>query len=400
LFETLREWFERRRTLREAEVADRQDRGAYGHFFSEQIEFAFEALGQGAHEQAYGIWAKMRGRFPDLSLTSKRGLSLLLDLRRYDEAEAMMQEGRERHPFLADFYTAGSAQVAYRRGDANEAIHRCQILRRKFPRVADGYAIAAACLAELGRHDEAEAMIGRGLQMAPTEFELHKQYARNAMRNQDWPEALRRWKIVCEQFGENWLGPLSVAQCLRELGRFAEAEKSLSQACERFQRTDWLFAEVADLATAKGEFDEAVRCWELVLTRFPGLNIAYTRGAAAMRKIGREVAADKLLGVAVQRFKSDIHVHIEHAKSAHDRGDWKAATERWILVRDRFPECVEAPARVAEALKAARQQIGRCGELTNNGSAFLEAETVVMQHNVGGGGTNDRSLETELSWPS
>ena len=70
------------------------------------------------------------------------------------------------------------------------------------------------------------------------------------------------------------------------MGRFAEAKKILDDACERSgMNNPWPFAALADLATAKGEFEEAVQCWEVVLGRIPGFAIAYTKGAEAMRKI-------------------------------------------------------------------------------------------------------------------
>lgn len=150
----------------------------------------------------------------------------MLDLGRYDEADAMMQEGRRRYPHHAHF-TRGYAQSARQRRNFQEALRRCEILRKKFPRVADGYTIAAACLTDLGHYDEAEAMIGRGVRKLPNDFDLHMQHARNATQRREWPEALQRWEVVRSRFEGQFLGPLGAAQCLRELGRYPEAEKIL-----------------------------------------------------------------------------------------------------------------------------------------------------------------------------
>jgi cytochrome c-type biogenesis protein CcmH/NrfG len=144
------------------------------------------------------------------------------------------------------------------------------------------------------------------------------------------------------------------------MGRFAEAQKVLSEACERWGTNNpWPFAVLADLATAKGEFEEAVQCWDVVLRRFPSFTIAYTKGAKAMRKIGREVEADELLRVAVTRFRSDLAVNLEYARSAHQRGDWAAAIERWATLRDRFPECAEAHVQEVQAVAAAKRHDSR-----------------------------------------
>jgi tetratricopeptide (TPR) repeat protein len=285
---------------------------------------------------------------------------LLLKLGSFDEVDAMMQEGRKRYP-REEHYARGYAQSARRRGNLQEALLRCEIVRRRFPRVAEGYAIAAACLNDLGRHDEAESMIRRGVQKLPNEFELHVQHARNATQRREWPEALRRWEVVRRRFEHQFVGPLHAAQCLREMGRFAEAETILTEACERFYQIDWLYAESADLATAKGDYDVAVQRWAALLRRSPNFTIAYTKGAQALRKIGREVEADELLCIAVTRVLWDLPVHMEHARSAHRRGDSAAAAERWALVRDRFPECTEAREQEAEALAAAGQRVSAQG---------------------------------------
>ena len=355
--------------LREIRAAEKISRD-FKSFFLEQVEVAYEAYDRGAHEQAYDIWTKIRLRFPALSVTTKRGLNLLLELGRYDEAEALMREGRGRYranaaSFSADqaaFLEAGLARIACQRGNLKEAIDLCGALRRKFPHVAEGYTVAAACLVGLNREDEAEAVIAQGLTKAPGDFEMHKQYARNAMWRRDWPEALRRWEIMSDQFKDQWLGPLGVAQCLREMEQFEEAEEILGSACETFYKSDWLFAESADLATARGDLDEAVRRWERVLTRFPGLIVAYPRAAEAMNKIGRTAQADELLTFAVNRFQSDLYVHLEYARNAHRLEDRVIAADRWRLVCERFSTCEEARQRHVDALAAAGRKASHYGK--------------------------------------
>jgi len=113
---------------------------------------------------------------------------------------------------------------------------------------------------------------------------------------------------------------------------------------------------LAGLAAAQGDIDEVIRCWEVVLYRFPGFDRAYTAGAEAMRKVGREADADELLRQVVGRSPAYLAGHLEYARSAERRGDWSAAAERWALVRVRFPDCDEAREGEAAALVLAEQQ--------------------------------------------
>src|SRR5262249_23634293 len=144
--------------------------------------------------------------------------------------------------------------------------------------------------------------------------------------------------------------------CLREMDRLAEAEKVLTEAGANYGESSGLFAEIADLATAKGDFDQAARCWKNATKLSPSSITAYTKGAEAMRKAGREAEADELLCVAVMRFKANLGIHLEYARSAHRRADWAVAAERWRLVRDRFPEYVEACQQEAKALAGVKRQ--------------------------------------------
>jgi tetratricopeptide (TPR) repeat protein len=355
VFETVRSRFDRWRAFWTLRSITRSDNSSFSAYFLEQIDLSRMAFVSGNREEAFDIWRKMNLQFPDLTMVSDRAFNLMLDLGCYDEADAMMREGQKRYPDSAQF-TRGSAQVAHRRQNHQEALIRCEILRKKFPRVAEGYAIAASCLTDLGRHDEAELMIGRGVLKLPDNFELHVQHARNATQRRDWSEALGRWDAVRGQFELQFLGPLGAAQCLRELGRYADAETILDKYCQRFPGVDWLFAEQAELATAQGDFETAVLRWKALLRRSPGFAIGYPKSAAALRKTGQELEADELLGTAVTRVRSDLAVHLEYARSAHRRGDWTAAIVRWALVRDRFPTCIEGRDLEADALAAMELQ--------------------------------------------
>jgi predicted Zn-dependent protease len=308
VFEALREWFERRQAFRELRAIEEGGSGAFSKFF-------------------------------------------LIDVGPHDEAEALIREGRRRHPRFRSLYAAAFARVAFRRGDFEEALRRYEIVRRGFPQVADGYNIAAACLTELGRRDEAEAILERGVRKLPDDLDLCKRYAQAAERRLDWPEGLRRWKTLSDRLDEV-VGFLGEAGCLKQMGRLDEAEVVLTDACERFRGNSWPFAELASLSTTKGDFAAAARRWEAVLQLFSGHEPAYLKAAEALRLIDREAEADEVLRVGMTRFFANLAINLEYARSAHRRGDSVAECERWALVLERFPACAEAREEEMAALAA------------------------------------------------
>lgn len=347
----LKDWWDRRRVLRELRANEASGSEAYSAFFTEQIELALMELSHQRRQRALEIWRRMYSQYPDLCLKSERALNLFVDLCLHDEAEVLIEEGRRRFPRGRSLYDTALARVAYRRGDFKEALRRYEVVRRGFPQVVDSYTLAAVCLSALGSADEAEAMLERGMRKHADNYDLCARYAQTAVERRDWNAALERWKIVSRRF-PYLPGPLGVAQCLRELGRLDEAENVLVDASERFASNPYPFAELAGLAIARGDLPEAIERWNVVLDRFPSFDRAYTESATIMRKVGRHAEADERLRVIVERSPEYLPGHVEYAKSAELRGDWRLASERWAETLTRFPECAEAIAGKAAALAA------------------------------------------------
>jgi tetratricopeptide (TPR) repeat protein len=340
VFGALKEWWERRRALRELRASEDEGSQGFRKFFVEQILDARSSLIRGDRPLALRIWRDMNERFPKLILTSDEALNLLVDLGQYDEADALVRTGRKRYPRYRLMYAAIFARAAQGRGDADETLRRCAILRRKFPHSGVGYTVAASCLSSLGRQEDAEAMIEQGVRKVPGSYEISVAYARHAERRRDWPRALDRWKALKDRFDE-FLGPVGMAQSLRETGRYLEATEIALEASVRFPKSPWADVELARIAAAQGDLEGTARRWQIARERFPDFPVAYIAGAEAERRIGREAEADKILNLAVARMRFDLGVHLEYARSADRRGDL-AAAERWSLVRDRFPTCQEA----------------------------------------------------------
>jgi tetratricopeptide (TPR) repeat protein len=58
-------------------------------------------------------------------------------------------------------------------------------------------------LCELGRFAEADSLVLKGLEFHPDDEELLENYAWVAQRQEDWPEAQRRWEKLKGIYPEN-----------------------------------------------------------------------------------------------------------------------------------------------------------------------------------------------------
>jgi tetratricopeptide (TPR) repeat protein len=355
VFGALKDWLEQRRAIKELRAAEGEGSTGFSAYFKEQIALVKEAINRQAHEQALLIWHDLLRRFPDLILKSEQALNQLVDLGCYDEAEELIEEGRRSYPRFRPVYAGVSARVAYKRGDLDEALRRCAFARRKFPRVAEGYTVAATCLSDLGRPAESDAMTDRAAHRFPKDLLMNIANARNADRAENWPVAMRRWEVLSKRFGDNFLGPLGVARSLRGMGRLAEAKQQAMATSEKFPKVQWIYAELAEIAQAEGDLEGISRCWELARERCPDYARGYVDGAAVARKLGKDAEADEFLRLAVARIRYDLPLHQEYARSAERGGNEAEAARRWSFVHQRFPACEEAQAKASAAAVAAEE---------------------------------------------
>ena len=338
MFGTLSAWFDRLSAFHALSSAERRDTHAFEKAFEDTVERAREALDRGDTEVSLAIWRETHRMPPGLARNAKTAMRLLLDLGQFDEAEAIVREGRRRRPSDPRF-AIDAARIAHRRGDdAEETLRRCDTLRRKFPRAAEGYTIAAICLTSLGRDAEAGSLLRRAARKLPKDLEILGEYARHAESARDWAEALRRWEAGNARF-DHLLCRGGIAHCLRELGKYEEATAFASETTRRFPRDPWAFAELAHVAAAADQPDEACRLWAEARRHFPFFLPAYADAAALAARNGREAEADSILGLAVNRFRWNLDLHLAYARQAAGDDDRAA---RWTLVSERFPDCQEA----------------------------------------------------------
>ena len=262
-----RAWSERRQIFREIRHQAADDREQLRFKVKDDLIHVLSALDRGDRKFANEAWAGLMERHAAVTRESPLALKVLIGLKRFDEAEALMRSGQEKHP--GDFrYARGLAEVAHEKRDFDTAIERWAYVRKRFPGVAEGYTQGANACIQKDQLAAAEALALQAIQKFPSHIGGPLEYARVAVKTQEWEEALRRWQPLCDQFGY-FGGYVGSAQALSHLGRFEEAEEQLRQARLRFGTDPWPLTEFACVAEAKGDIAEAVLRWKAVLYRFP-----------------------------------------------------------------------------------------------------------------------------------
>lgn len=245
------------------------------------------------------------------------------------------------------------ARAAAARRDWQEALRIWDSVIAEVPEQVAGYLGKGNALREMGRLDEAEAVLAEAARRFSDNEWPAANHAGIAARRGDWPEALRRYETVCDRFPDGVSGYLGKGGALCEMGQIDPAEAVFAEASERFPTSEWAASSHAGIAARRGDWPEALRRWQTVKARFPDHAIAYVGLAQALQELERLDAADRVAAEAAERFPANEWAAIAYARSAMQRRDWEEALRRWELMLQRFPDDPKAPAGKAETLVAA-----------------------------------------------
>lgn len=351
LFAFWQNWRERRDIMREVRRRNADAREwAYFRFKDVMVE-ALEALKRDDRRHATRVWTEALERYPGQALASDLALDVLLGLQRFDEAEALMQEGL-RKSSRDDRCAIGLAQVARARGDHETAAQRWAMIRKQFPNVMEGYAFGVEALRGLNRLPEAEALTQQMVARFPEEVLGYMEYGRLADQQQNWEQALLRWEVVLTRF-DHLSGYTGMAQAMVKFGRYDEADALLVRARIRYPVDPSPGIGLALSAQAKGDIPEAINRWKRVAKYSAMDMVAVLNAAGAMEKLGVVVDAEEVLREAVDHFPVEPRPLAELGMLLLRRRDFAAAAEAFATLRGTFPDNKASYIHGAEALSKA-----------------------------------------------
>jgi tetratricopeptide (TPR) repeat protein len=139
---------------------------------------------------------------------------------------------------------------AIKRKEWSEALRRFDRMRRYAPDWQNPYTEGVDALMELGRREEAEALLADGMQKQPQTWAMWSAAARIADRAGDLDEAIRRWEDLRARFPSVSAGYLGGAEALERAGRVEAAAALIRQARDFFPGDKDIVKAAARLAPA------------------------------------------------------------------------------------------------------------------------------------------------------
>jgi tetratricopeptide (TPR) repeat protein len=150
-----------------------------------------------------------------------------------------------------------------------------------------------------------------------------------------------------------------------------------------------MFVHVA-LAMQRGEWLEALRSWQKLLSAVPDARAAYAMVGAELHARNRLEEADIVFAEGMTRFPKDAAAAVNHAWTAHARQNWPEAKLRWQAVCERFPGQAIGPLMLGSILI---RQLGQPEEgeamLTDALQRFPDDANVANEHAWAAGNRGD-----------
>ncbi len=261
------------------------------------------ALRGGDDRRAERLWDEAITQYPKEATQSPLAIHVLLGLKRFDDAEALMNKGQKERPNDIR-YAVGLAQTARARGDLELAIRRAALVRKRSQNVPEGYSIAIQSLRDLSRFAEAEVLTIQAMARVPNDVLVFMEHARLADAQQNWEESIDRWGAVKSRFDHSG-GYMGTANAMIKLGRFDEAEVLLTQARTRFPTDVGPGVGLAQVAQARGDASEATIRWQRLAQRFPLDMVIVLLAVSNLLKLNAIEKAIELLRDAVDHFPTE-----------------------------------------------------------------------------------------------
>jgi predicted Zn-dependent protease len=148
----------------------------------------------------------------------------------------------------------------------------------------------------------------------------------------DAAEALRCWKLACERHPSLVQTRHESLTILLGLELYDEAEERMAVGLRRYPRNPYFAEGLAQIAHRRHNFQDAAQRWDQIRRRFPDRWMAYVHGSTALRELGRNDEAARLMARALVRLPIDVPCRIECARVAEALENWDIALERWNFV--------------------------------------------------------------------
>ncbi len=295
---------------------------------------------------AIAALAAMRAIDPNEAIAYEMGARSLASAGELTEADSLAVSGAARFPdHLA--ISILSAELAMRRADWNAADSRWSDVRGINPSNIEAYTAAALARINLGRFNDADALLRDAVGRFPGAFAPAREYAWAAFRRQDWPAAENRFAALRAAFPGEREAYIGASLVLEAQSRVMDALELLAEGMRQCPNDPGPGLHRADVATASWSQSPdfkpiAIRCIAELQDRFPEHLPAFLLELRAYRRAGDLAAAEDIATQLLQRWPDNLEILTEQAGIAAALGKTAAAEGHLLALKTLMPNVPDA----------------------------------------------------------
>ncbi len=326
------------------------------------IAYAARATARQDWPEALSRWAAVATRFKDRPEGPGGAAKALVELRRFDDASAVLESARRLFPDDR-LICVMSGWVATERKDIAAAEPIWRDVRTRFPGDASGFTGGAKALGDAGRLAEAEAILLEGMERFPDSIAVVSDLAWIAHHQRNWPLLIERWRDVVARFPDAPSGYIGLGEAMITVFEsdpgaqdFAAQAKALfAQARQRFADDARVAAAFAHGLVRLRDWPAAIAAWQDFIARFPADPAGPAGLGAALREAGDLAASIGQLERAAEVMPDDFRIGFQLALSVSEQRDWPRALKLWEALKRRDPSNGDIRSELPDALWKARQ---------------------------------------------
>ena len=236
--------------------------------FDPSIRFAWAVIASSRNDwiEANRRWDVVRNQFPDEIRPWIEGAAALSHMSNSDEADALLERGRTRHPASFEMHFNWALQAARFKSPV-VAHDRWRYVRETFPDHAIGYTFGALALQDAGRSVDAEALIADAATRFPNSAEVMRDGAEIAARRGELAVAADRFANAAHLNPRDQSIARRLIETLDALKWHDKEHAALDNALRLWPRDRDFLVRRTMLDIRAGRFDSARALWRSIIAQ-------------------------------------------------------------------------------------------------------------------------------------
>ncbi len=194
--------------------------------------------------------------------------SIYLDNNKIIEAKNIITNGLELWPNFKPLLVK-QARLAQKQKKYSEAIIQWKEVQEKHPDTKAAYLQAGFCLIQLGKFEQAKALLKEAAEKWPNSPEFLIKVANVAKKQQQWSEELKQWQLIHKHFPERADAYIQRGNVLLKLGKVGKARSVFREAEKKWPDSPQPLQGLAAVEEYLQQWSKALECWERVIKKFP-----------------------------------------------------------------------------------------------------------------------------------